>query len=218
MDISFWTNLNPKLEVTSTRQAYFGEFFARAKYYCPGGAYLREIHSNTWGDPNEFIQFRQNSHRNYRRAGSWAPGREEIQSIEGKQLELIRLSLASESFPVKFRVEEPFLTLYTRNEDDLKALVKKIEWGSRLCDIEVPDNVKVLQDLQNNVIFRKRDIGYKYKIIVRDRHSRDNLSASFINYLDNLGEMVKISRTVRKTLSKNMVFIGSTKKFRRVHY
>jgi hypothetical protein len=201
MDTLFWTNLNQKVSVDTTKRPYFGEYFTRVKYYCPGGAYLRD-QTNTIDrdDVLQFIENRKRMQRNYRNIGSWAPVRFDIDEISTGQLIDLSIVMSTVDFSVKLRIEEPYLALYTTNEDDLKTLVTRIGHYHRLREVDTPASVESLNNLRSfNAIYRKRDIGFTYKIIVRDRPVYDLTSISFLNYLNNLESLVKVSKTVRKT-------------------
>lgn len=204
MDTLYWTNLNQKINILESTKVYFKEFTCKAKYYCPGGMYLREQSQTHWGEPHVYVDMRKETYRRYKQIGSWAPAGREFEKINSTQLEKTRVALGlSEKMKFKLRVEEPYFALYTTTEQDLKTLVDRVDCNDRVYEVSLPRNTQALEDIKNNIIYRKRDVGYQYKVIVRDRYKLDTVSITFKNYLDNLGiETVKLSRTVAKTLSK----------------
>ena len=204
MDTSYWISLNQKVNILESTKVYFKEFTCKAKYYCPGGMYLREQSQTHWGEPLVYVDMRKETYRRYKQIGSWAPAGREFESINSTQLEKTRIALGMyDEMSFKFRVEEPYFALYTTNEQDLKTLVSRIDCNNRIHEVSVPHSTQASEDLKNNIIYRKRDVGYQYRVTVRDRYKRDTVSITFKNYLDNLGiDTVKISRTVARTLSK----------------
>ena len=87
------------------------------------------------------------------------------------------------------------------------ALINSISIGNtdRVIHLNIPSNPELLTA---NTVIMKRGTGYRYKIVIRDRFVRnDYISASsFIKYLDNLEDQVKVSKAVRRNLEHKNIF------------
>lgn len=205
MDTSYWTSLNLKHKIEPTQKLFFNKYLCRVQYYCPGSAYLRDYSSRWWGHPEEFLNYKIETDRNRNHLGSWyTPRKAIIEDIILPQLESTRLIISNNQ--VKNRIEEPFVSLYTEKESELFDIVSELSLCiDRIEHINLPLTAQVQQDLENNVIYMKRGVGYQYKVTLKDRWEKDSIPGSIVKYLDNMGDQVKISKTVRETLEKNLI-------------
>jgi hypothetical protein len=70
-----------------------------------------------------------------------------------------------------------------------------------LLSVFRPSNPTRLEQLADGNIIMKQDLGYRYKFLIRDgRYGKENKQA-LVNYLDQLGDLVKVSPTVRRSLA-----------------
>lgn len=203
MDLLYWTNLNLRDKIEPTQKLFFNKYSYRVQYYCPGSSYLRDYSRRFWGRPDEYLEFQIETQKNYRAVGSWYPSHR-FNWTKDVKLDQIESARTLSSI-IKHRIEEPNLAFYTTDENTVKLVVDTIKHTDRILHLNIPDPA-TLVNLNNNTVYMKRGTGYQYKIFIRDKWTGDNTATSFLTYLDNLGEQVKISQTVRKTLEKNTVF------------
>jgi hypothetical protein len=203
MDTSYWTSLNLRDKIEPTPKLFFNKYSYRVQYFCPGSGYLRDYSKRFWGQPSAYLEYRIETQKNYRAVGSWFPRSNWIEQIRLDQIENA-LSLVT-SNKIKYRIEEPNLTFYGDDEDLLKLVVSSIGNTDRVIHLNIPSNPELLTA---NTVIMKRGTGYRYKIVIRDRFVRnDYISASsFIKYLDNLEDQVKVSKAVRHNLEHKNIF------------
>jgi hypothetical protein len=108
------------------------------------------------------------------------------------------------------RVEEPRIQVYANTEeelinlvlDHLQPFVKQIE------SIAGPANDSAAEILNSGAILRKKDTGYRYKVIFRDGRYTHEIKMSILNYLNGLDSgTVKIPQSAIDMLQKSTGFI-----------
>jgi hypothetical protein len=184
MDISFWTQLQPKINVEHTTKKYFNQYLYKLVVYAPCG---RTINSNR--DIGEHVENRRVWDRDTNKFGHWGfRNLKESHNADIKFLEVLRNIKNKKSDRLKFRIEEPEIQIYAKNLNDLQDLVQD-QFGmfySHLRSIFVPENEKAEDLLNSGFILRKKDIGYKYKIILSDGRYSIDTKRDILNYLDRL--------------------------------
>lgn len=203
MDTSYWTSLNLRDKIEPTPKLFFDKYSYRVQYFCPGSSYLRDYSKRFWGRPDAYLEHRIETQKNYRAIGSWYPRSNWTEQIRLDQIEKA-LGLVTNN-KIKYRIEEPNLAFYGNDEDLLKLVISTIGNTDRVIHLNIPANP---DQLTANTVIMKRGTGYRYKVIIRDRFVRNDYvtASSFIKYLDQLEDQVKVSKTVRSTLENNNIF------------
>lgn len=203
MDISYWINLNPKTKILPTDKIKFSKYTAAAKYYVPGGAYLRSANRKTeyYSTPQEYIHFRITSARNYKALGSWHGI--SLHSLLDADSEVIgHFYDALIGSGIRYRIEEPYITIYAEDEATLKQHTQLLNAHCKLLEtVTVAASAEDEQLLAQNYIFMRNNNGYTHKVTLRDNWYQDkNVTHQLTNYLMHLGDSVQISRSVSYTL------------------
>lgn len=196
---SNWKNLNNKLIIKETKKKFYNRFCFSVKYFCPGGTCLSNATSKS--DIEKNLNYRK-SLSVYNYAGSWRAKKSQIASVNVDYLaEILSVKLANQS-NIKFRIEEPYITIYAESEQILYQIANKlIDQKDNLKELTAPKNKEIFDLLcSGNVILTKSN-GYKYKIILKDGSYPNNSKLLIRNYLINLGDLVKISPSVLRNLS-----------------
>lgn len=210
MDTLYWTNLYPKIEVFPATAVKYKTYTAVAKYYIPGTSYLRYI-ANRWANAQEYVDWRIKTARNYHSAmGSWRMPYSTIGSMDASALDQFKSVLTDPAYNIKFRVNEPHISIYGLNEQNLKDIVTLLGNHDKLRRVAVPTSNDEIEMLKSGVVFRKTETGYKYKITLRDSWSQsEQVSASISQVLLNQDDNVRISMKIRDKLllgSKNRYY------------
>lgn len=205
MDISKWIQFNPKLTVEHTTKKYFGKFLYKIVVFCPAG---RLIDSK---DPMDTaLEHRKMVNKNFNYGGYW--GNRHNRDLDQADIALLETMRGIRKNPagVKLRVEEPRIQIYANSEEELLEIANTqlLAFSSAIESIAGPADKAAEEALNSGAIIRKKDIGYRYKIIIRDgRYSVEDKNALY-NYLTNLGpETVKVSPTGFGMLQKSTGFI-----------
>lgn len=208
MDILFWTQCNPNtIAFKPTTKKFFNKFLYKAVIYCPAGRLIlsKDDLAIELERRREF-----NKHINY--GGYWGShGGKDIENASIPLLEKIR-QLKNNSPKVKFRVEEPRVQIYAENEKELKQIVDQFDqaWKWRIEEVFGPENVEAENVLNSGGIIRRTDIGFKYKVLLKDGRYSAQTKSQLKHYLENLGDdQVKLSKSGMDMLSRPAGFIWS---------
>jgi hypothetical protein len=199
MDISFWNKLNPEVEFFNTAKQYFNQYLWKLIIHADGG---RLILSNL--SLEDALAHRKNMAIAYNYGGSWRPYRadQQLDKIDMSLLESIQNVKETLGNKIRTRIEEPHVQFYAKSEDTLKEISNLLEPKSCIISVSGPENSKAEELLKSGAIIRNTKIEYKYKVIVRDGRYNPSVKSQLLQYLDNLGDEVKLSKTCRQMLSK----------------
>lgn len=205
MDISFWIKHNPKITVEHTTKKYFNRYLYRLVVYAPAGR-LIDVSGPT-SDMDKLLATRIAINKHINPGGWWGiqkqPGKY-INTANTKLLTVLRdIRLHSVNF--KLRIEEPFIQIYAESESDLQSLITTHTnvFKENILTITGPENSATKEMLNAGAIIRKSDIGFKYKVILRDGRYSLSSKTDLLNYITNLGpDIIRIPRSSVRMLSK----------------
>jgi len=205
MDMSKWIQFNPKITVEHTTKKYFGKYLYRIAIYCPAGRLI-----DTHGDLTQALASRKemNKHINY--GGYW--GMRNTKDIDKANIPLLEVMRTIRKNPagVKLRVEEPYIQLYSGTEQELIELLSGTlnPFVDHVESAHGPENAEAESILNSGAIIRKKDIGYRYKIIIKDGRYTTEDKNNLLAFLSNFGpEEIKVSATGLDMLSKPTGFV-----------
>lgn len=196
MDTSYWKNKNYQIQFEETTKQFFGKYLYRLRLEVYGGRIMQESkdYAKAVEDRKHFRQFNP--------GGYWGrAGLREIDKIDIGLLHSI-CSLKNSNPNLKTRIEEPEIQFYAETENELKTLVDQLDavYKHIILAVSGPgDNTKEL--LESGVIIRKKEFGYKYKIVLRDGRCNITTKRQILNYIEGLGlEEAKVSNGVKSML------------------
>lgn len=185
MDISFWIRCNPKIAIEHSSKKYYGQYLYKLVVYAPAGRLL---------DNKEKIedayQRRLTVSKNVNFGGYW--GRTWNRNLNDADLDYLKLlkDIKHERSPdLKFRIEEPHIQIYGKTLMDLEHLVSNklsSKYYPTLQSISGPKDQDCENILNSGAIIRKKDCGYRYKIICRDGNYGTDIKYNLLKYLENL--------------------------------
>jgi hypothetical protein len=106
---------------------------------------------------------------------------------------------------IKLRVEEPRIQIYADNEPELQHIVKTYlaNYQSHIETISGPEDAEAESILNSGAIIKKNDLGYRYKVILKDGRYNFSTKQQLIEYLSTLGEeLISMPRGTYDMLSK----------------
>lgn len=205
MDISSWIPYNPNITVDHTTKKFYGKFLYRLVAYCPAGRIIDAKNSVAWD-----LEHRRNISLNIK--GWWGQrmGRD-LEKADPEFLERMKI-LRHQKIPgSKMRIEEPRLQIYAETEDQLKNIIQVyFDRGDYqyIESVTGPEDSEAETILNSGGIIRKRDLGYKHKVILKDGKYSAELKADLIQYLSNIGpDNVKIPNGLANMLTKSSSYI-----------
>jgi hypothetical protein len=201
MDISYWTQLNPNVGFEHTRKQYFKKYLYKLDVYAPGGRQIDHRMSSV----REALDQRRSHSRSYNYGGSWRDqyDRHFLDSADPEFLELLR-TLKRHNKSIKFRVEEPSVSIYAETIDDLKNIVGnfKTQHTKYIEKITYPANQQQVDLLTAGAILVSTPQKYSHKVILRDGRYSMETKAQILRYLEGLDDLVKVSKGSYDMLTK----------------
>jgi hypothetical protein len=157
------------------------------------------------------LEHRRSITKHINQSGWWgARHHRDLDHADVNLLNALRVIRQDRSLSVKLRVEEPRIQVYANTEeelinlvlDHLQPFVKHIE------SIAGPANEDAAKILNSGAILRKKDTGYRYKVIFRDGRYTHEIKMAILNYLNGLDSgTVKIPQSAIDMLQKSTGFI-----------
>jgi hypothetical protein len=207
MDTLFWTQCNPNVAINYTTKKYFGRYLYKIVVYAPAG---RLIDSKDSLD--KALEHRKLMAKNINFGGYWGMHRNrDLDRADVAFLDKLRNLRHDKSLNIKMRVEEPRIQIYANDETQLKNLVDSHFSSTEKNYVESfsgPESVYSENLLNSGAIIRRTNIGYRYKVIMKDGRYSPEVKTQLLNYLVNVGtDQVKLSKTGLEMLSKSTGFI-----------
>jgi hypothetical protein len=202
-----WKKLNPKVSIVETKKKFFNSYYYNIKYFSPGGRIILTSLDLDVQQINLAVSHRIKVNIDYNYGGSWRVSKERTSEINCDRLFDLYTVRKQYSSTVRFRVEEPYITIYGTDESELYEIAQHQlkRWTPELLQVTRPRNEKYKELLDQGAVLVKSDIGYQYKFICKDGVCSNKKSIGL--YLEQLGDQVKVSRSVQHMLSKNNHFI-----------
>jgi hypothetical protein len=206
MDTSFWIQCNPKISVGHTTKKYYGKFLYKLVLYVPAS---RLIHSK--GSIAEELHHR----KAYNLGGSWSYSRfvSKIDQADITLLGIVRDIKLDKNLNIKLRAEEPRVQLYANTEQDLQHVIKTYlaDYYSHIESITGPEDADAAAILDTGAIIKKNDIGYRYKVLLKDGRYDLQTKKQIMEYLSNLGpDLAYVPRGTLDALSRNTTYIWNS--------
>lgn len=199
MDSFDWKKLNSNVQIDDTKKKYYGQYYCSLKYFCPGGRIILRTGADEATISNA-VEMRQSYNRQFNHGGSWRAKRELAERVDVDQLNAIHHIKIKYGTTIRFRVEEPHLKIYSRDESTIIDIATELSsWGNKLEYVSRPRDGAAQAHLDSGSIITKTDIGYKYKIVCKD--GTCNNKKSIVGYLQALEDQVKVSKSVWRNLT-----------------
>lgn len=206
MALSDWTSLNPYIRVRDTKKKLYNRFFYSVRYLCQGGRLI--LKPTDWDTIHAGIEHRKQLAKTYNYGGSWRyTSRNNSNNIDIPQLLAFQAAHLAHGDDIRMRVEEPHVTFYAESEQLIFNIAKSqlADWSSQLEIVTRPADDLARAVLESGAIIIKKPNSYTHKVVLRDgKFSNKNMLGT---YLANLGDYVKVSKTVTKMLQGNGAFI-----------
>jgi hypothetical protein len=201
MDLSYWNNLAMGVKIHPTKKQYFNRFLWRLVIHAEAGRLLESKEQ----DLELALDHRKTIVG--QRGFYWRQNNSNLDKVDLSLLQSIRDIKTTYGNDIRVRVEEPSVQFYAYNEHTLMDIANKL--SSPLCieEINGPANSNEEQLLQSGAIIRKNDIGYRYKIILKDGRYPTATKQQLLAYLNNVGDVVKLSKGSRKMLDSKYTHV-----------
>ena len=203
MDLLFWKNLIPEINVNYTQKLFFKQHPYKLELLANGG---QSINSKLSID--ESIEIRKASYRKINHAGSWWAVKMYAQTKKADTdwLNYIKnyktTNIVNDT--IRLRIEEPKVQIYFNEKSDMINFLSNIptQFKKYTESISIPRNEQELEILMSGKKILKNSPKYKFKINFRDGKYDLLTKNHILNYLDRLGDLVQVPEHCRKEMTK----------------
>jgi hypothetical protein len=207
MDTLFWIQCNPKIQIDHTTKKYFGQYLYKIVLYSPAGRLIDSKESIQKALEHRRVLMREVNH------GGWWGSRNnrDLDHADVELLIVLRNVRHDCELGLKLRVEEPRIQIYAKTNEQLQDFVSNflnVAQRSKIESISGPADAVAEQVLNTGAIIRKTNIGYRYKIILRDGRYTKEIKSQILNYFNNLGpDQIHLPRAAQNMLKNTNSFI-----------
>ena len=208
MDTAHWTKL--RIKTLRTKKKFFGKYLYKLKVLAPGS---RLINYNRFDSIASGIEDRINyieSIGTTYGGSTWFRQRalKRIENASVEQLEYLK-TVKENNTELNFRIEEPYVSIYAKNEQDLFTLVQGLPDKSSAVEISRPYDQQSIDILNRGETITRKPVEYEYKVLFKEHRvtNRDNLIQIY-NYLSGLGSDVKILPSCKRNLTTNLFWFS----------
>ena len=200
MDSLSWKNLVPNIEGLPTQKIFYKQYLYKLELVAHGGQSINSKYSSA-----KSLEVRERSYRAINYGGSWAVRMSySLAKANVEWLEYLKAFKASVNFDCKIRIEEPRIQIYASNEQDLLDFVNQLpgQYIEYVAAITRPAN-----DLEQEILLTGKKLlkstpEYNFKISFRDGKYELDTKTHILNYLDSLGDLVRVPTHARQELTK----------------
>jgi hypothetical protein len=196
----FWKSLVPNIEVLPTQKIFYKQYLYKLELLAHGGQSIGSKYSVA-----KSLEVRERSYRAINYGGSWAVRMGlSLSKADIEWLEYLKLFKAAVNFDCKIRIEEPRIQIYASNEQDLIDFVDQLpkKYLDYVRTVTRPANDQERELLQSGKKLMKSTPAYNFRINFRDGKYDLDTKLHVLNYLDSLGDIVRVPDHARKELTK----------------
>ena len=208
-DMSFWADINPAIQFEDTRKKFFNKYLYKIVIYAPA---TRLILSKSRMSSAELLEERKQlmEYRNHINRYWFPRGAQSITEASSDQIEYFRTVAKEYKDQIKMRVEEPNLTVYSEDEKILFEIAEN-DPTRRIAEFHRPVNSDAKTALNKGEVLIKMPTEYEYKITFKEGFTTGkDVSTQIYDYLYNLGDDVKMTKSCVKNLTARNYWYTST--------
>lgn len=132
-----------------------------------------------------------------------------LKDAKVEQLEYFKNIIQQYNGQIKVRIEEPGLTLYADNEDVLLDIA--CTEADSLTEVHRPISPAAVDALNRGEYLLKKPIEYTHKVVFKESAVLSaELKANIYDYLTNLGDVIKMTRSCERNLTERRFWFTST--------
>lgn len=203
MDTSSWIKLAPTLKVIDTKKKFFNKYLYKIVFNIPAGRIIQSKSRNMTIEEELEVRRKRLEARttgysyNY---DWWAQNKLRLlNGVNVEHLKYIKGIVNQYKGQIKYRVEEPTVTLYSEDESLLYTISLAIP--EALSELHKPANEHAINTLNRGEIIIKKPTEYTYKVIFRENNVVHETRDQIYNYLVSLGDTVKMTKSCRHNLT-----------------
>lgn len=206
MDTLHWTDLAPNVKCIDTTKQFFGKYLYKIDVDVPAARILIDRRNK----PLEVLldERIREAKDTIRRLSVWgrqnrvtlSSWNQTINASSIEQLKYYKKVAEKHKGVIKFRVEEPTLSIYCDDEQILFDIASN-DPHQRLERVFKPANLAAHSVLKSGELIVKRPTDYSYKIVFREGRVDTDINSQIYNYLESLGDEVKLTQSCLHNLT-----------------
>ena len=218
-ELSDWTKLNYNIRVVDTTKKFYQKYLYKVTFGIPGVYLLTRSSFEHLKVIDDYELAREKTATNIRTEKAIFSVRTVYDSRRGK-LDQVKvgdlmkaaqmlISVRQNTFTFRPRIEGWSLDVYGVNEEDLLRLTLDSKLGDKVIMITRPKTQEIADILLNNkVIISAVTPEYKYKVMIREGRHAKATRVSVMNYLETLGDQVKLTKSTVDGLQRSRDYMG----------
>lgn len=205
-----WTKLNPICKEKATSKKYYGQYLYKVVLEVPAGRIINDKQNLSI---ESLLDMRKNNYLFHRpNLGAFNLTRRKWEQLHNADVEKLKYwqdTLMANKSLLKYRIEEPWMQIYSNDELLLYNLVSNTP--SCLRAIHKPKNLQSLLALEQNEILVNKVTDYNYKIFLKEGYKiSPELRESIGKYLINLGTDVKLTKSTQYNFTRRGLWFNGT--------
>jgi len=209
MDTLSWTSLTPAIKIVGTKKKFYGLYLYKIVLRVPGARLIAKSIATGSDVPMADVLAEQITTCQYASSYnySWTYSRRlhELRAADSDQLDRYRaLQQKAQPSVIKFRIEEPNLTIYSNDESALYSIAQADP--TSLKEVHRPVNAQAQAILERGEVIVNHSM-FSHKVVLRGSDHLDiNTRETLYNYLVNLGDTVALTRSCVTNLSQRKLW------------
>ena len=198
--MSYWGDLNIDVKYVDTKKKFFNKYLYKVIVYAPASNIIVSKSKLSVAEQLEARIKDYEVRKNINRYWADHANSRYLNEASDRQLEYFRTIAKQYNGKIKYRSEEPHLTIYSDDLDLLFDIVSKGPRSYRILEVYKPASADAEAVLNRGEVIIKKPTDYGYKVVFKDGYSfPDGHQVS--DYLYNLGDEVKMTKSCIRTLT-----------------
>lgn len=200
MDSLYWKKLIPDIKIVPSTQLFYKQYVYRLELQAYAGKCI-----SSDATIEETLAVRKISHRQINYGGSWgAKINRNLKNADVVWLKYLQIFRQANLNNLKIRIEEPAIQIYSSDEQALADFVRDLpdEFKKYVTSISRPESDQTMDLILAGKKIVKKQPTYEFKICFRDGNYNYNVRNDVMNYLDSLGNLVRIPKHFRDHFTK----------------
>lgn len=210
-DMLSWTKLNPTVKTVPVKKMFHGQYLNKIVVYCPAA---RTILVNSEYELTSVLHRRISDRLLYNWGGSWSNAYQSEILQKHSNLDQLkyfhRLYKNRKDTKIQFRIEEPYISIYSNDEQYLYDIIDGSLCNDRLLEVHRPSSIYAKNHLLKGEIVSSNYSAYNFKIYLKSyRFESLKQQKDLANKLSNLEDCLKIPNKIKNFFqSDNLFFSG----------
>lgn len=193
MDLLPWNNLQPAIKQIPSTKKFYGKYLYKITYYPIHGCHCIPVSST----PASLQSAVSRLKKNY------------LSNLE--KLNILYNAYRDRGSQFRFRFEGSTVSIFSDSEHELYELAncKLIDIKDSLKSVTRVANDRDLEILESGKIIMRTDLGFKFKVTLKQGFWNNSEKQHLVNYLTNLGNEIKISTFLLRSMQTNYKYLTS---------